>query len=170
MTLPASGPLDLNRIKIELGMDGLNPPANDLNNGWFRRLAGRGGDRQPISFADFRGKGCRWDGNLTVTNNGGSPSWINSSSYIFSPLFDGQWYYLQMGFNGMSRQYTGTVYTSNSQWWQERRPVWAWNVTTNISYTFYPTETAGEFRAGNIDGNWLRAGTNDRFVLLPVLA
>lgn len=64
MTIPTTGPLGIDRIKFELAMDKLNPPANDLNNVWFRLLAGKSGG--VISMDDFRGASCRFDGHPSV--------------------------------------------------------------------------------------------------------
>jgi hypothetical protein len=168
------GPLDINRIKIELGMDSLNAAvaANDINSYWFRRLAQRPGDRQPISMSDFWNKGCRVDGYPNVTNDGGSPNWANTAD-LWVPFFNGQLRQAQMTYNGTSRRYDGLVSITGEWATGDHRPVWVWNVTTNVavqlSWANTSVDGVGLWTASNINGAWLRAGAGDRIMVLPVL-
>jgi hypothetical protein len=172
MTIP-QGPVDINRIKVELGMDGLNAAvaANDLNNYWFRRLAQRPGDRQPISVSDFWDKGCRYDGNPGTSYVGGVVATTTADFWV--PFFNGQLRQAQMIYDGNARRIDGYVSITGEWANGDHRPVWVWNVTTGISYALGWANTSvdgvGLWAVSNIDGNWLRAGAGDRIMVLPVL-
>ncbi|WBF05217.1 hypothetical protein [Burkholderia phage CSP3] len=171
MTIPTSGQFSLYDLKAELGMDGLNAgiAANDLNNGWFRRLAGRGGDRSPISFSDFRGKGCRYYGRPNVYDDGSG----GARADLNSPLFDGQWLSIARVYIPQAHRYDTSATATGSIAAGEHRNLYVLNVTTGIAHTltWYNTTVDGVAVYGgvNVDANWLRVGAGDIILALPVL-
>lgn len=64
MTLPASFPLSMSQIAIELG---ISLPLS-INNAWVLALANK--TALPVSFSDLIGKSGRVDGNFNVNSNG----------------------------------------------------------------------------------------------------
>ncbi|ACR15053.1 hypothetical protein BcepIL02_gp60 [Burkholderia phage BcepIL02] len=163
MTIPTSGWLGLDRIKVELAMDGLNPPANDINNGWFRLLANRQGDRQPIDFGAFRGRGCRFDGNAGVYDPGGTGEMWQFDPRM--PFFNATLASLQMVFQRQARRYDALV-----EMWGDpgtRVPIFVQNATTGIAYRFTYSGDGTYYYMNNVDGNFMRYGSGDWFMIVP---
>ncbi|MEX3555348.1 MAG: hypothetical protein VB131_01535 [Burkholderia gladioli] len=165
MTIPTTGLLGIDRIKVELAMDGLNPPANDLNNYWLRRLANK--PSGPISFADFRGRGCRFDGHLNVSDPYETGGGDIQADFSF-PFFNTSCLHLRIAHQLAVNRWGAAVYLQSNIDFNVK--IWVWNSTTNLAYTFVRNpQEMGTYRAENVNPSFMRLGNGDWFVIAPDL-
>jgi len=87
MTLPATGPISMSQVSVELGLASNYPMS--LDHSWLRALAQVGGAGTNVSISSLHGKGATWNGPTTTTSTGGpNPSYTVSFSPL-APFFGG---------------------------------------------------------------------------------
>jgi hypothetical protein len=157
MTLPASGPISMSQVSVELGL-AANYPLS-LNNSWVRYL-GQVAQSGVVSFLNLLGK--------TATYNGPAPSGVSGAYAIFPspPWFGGVLQEIDVfGPSGGNEFLLWFSQGASLPNWPNNIKVT--NLTTGVSAVFTPVGNGYQWQATPWQANLVRSNVSDTFLVQP---
>lgn len=155
MTLPASGPISMSQVSVELGLSATYNLS--LDNSWVRYLGQVAGSGTICSFLNLQGK--------TGTFQGVAPSGTGALYAVFpsAPWFGGILEELDAFSPSQGNQFIFTFAVAPN--WPNNIKIT--NLSTGVSATFTPQSGGTTWVASPWQANMIRANASDTYLIQP---